>query len=75
MNYKELIYLQLTKGAATYNSRKGCCMNGKKIWKGLLGEKHLLGKLVYLFVKNTVNEADTWGSFSNSFSPNTGQKI
>ena len=34
-NYKELICLQQTKGADTYNSKKGCCMNGKTIWKSL----------------------------------------
>ena len=33
----------------------------KKIWKSLLGEKHLLGKPVYFSVKNTANNADTWG--------------
>ena len=34
----------------------------KKIWKSLLGEKHLLGKPVYFSIKNTANNADTWGS-------------
>ena len=38
---------------------KGCCMNGKKIWKSLLNEKHLLGKPVPFSVKNTANNADT----------------
>ena len=36
-------------------------MNGKKIWKSLLGEKHLLGKHVHFSVKNTVNNADHIG--------------
>ena len=48
------------KGAGTYNSKKGCCMKGKKIWKGLFGEKHLLGKPVHFPVNNTANNADTW---------------
>ena len=33
----------------------------KKIWKSLLGEKHLLGKPVHFSVKNTANNAKTWG--------------
>ena len=48
------------KGARTYNSKKGCYMNGKKIWKSLLGEKYLLGRPVHFSVKNTANNADTW---------------
>ena len=36
-------------------------MKGKKILKSLLGKKHLLGKPVHFSVKNTVNNADTWG--------------
>ena len=36
-------------------------MNRKKIWKSLLGEKYLLGKPVHFSVKNTANNADTWG--------------
>ena len=49
------------KGAVTYNSKKGCCVNGKKIWKSLLGKKYLLGKSVHFSVKNTANNANTWG--------------
>ena len=52
--------------AGTYNSKKGCYMNGKKIWKSLLGEKHLLGKLFHFFLKNTANNADTLG-FTQQF--------
>ena len=47
-NHKELIRLQ-TKGASTYDSKKGCCMNGKKIRESFFGEKHLLGKTCSLF--------------------------
>ena len=36
-------------------------MNGKKIWKSLLGEKYLLGKPVPFSVKSTINNADIWG--------------
>ena len=46
------------KGAGTYNSKKGCCMNGKKIWNSLSDEKYLLGKSVHFSVKNTANNAD-----------------
>ena len=49
------------KGAGTYNSKKGYCMNGKKEWKSLLDENYLLGKLVHFSIKNTANNADTWG--------------
>ena len=42
-------------------------MNGKKIWKSLFGEKHLLGKPVHFSVKNTANNADTWGFIQQSF--------
>ena len=55
------------KGAGTYNSKKVFCMNGKKIWKSLLGEKHLLGKPVHFSVKNTSNNADTWGFIQQFF--------
>ena len=55
------------KGAGTYNSKKGCYMKGKKIWKSLLGEKHLLGKSVHFSVKNTANNADTWGFIQQYF--------
>ena len=39
----------------------------KKIWKSLLGEKHILGKSVHFSVKNTVNNADTWGFIQQFF--------
>ena len=56
------------KGAGTYNSKKGCYMNGKiKIWKSLLGENHLLGKPIHFSVKNTSNNADTWGFIQQFF--------
>ena len=54
------------KGAGTYKSKKGCCMNGKKIRKSLLSEKHLLGKPIHFSVKNTANNADTCG-FTQQF--------
>ena len=47
------------KGAGTYNSKKGCCMNGKKIWKSLLGKNYHFGKPVHFSIKNTANNADT----------------
>ena len=39
----------------------------KKIWKSLLGEKHLLGKPTHFSVKNTANNADTWGFIRQFF--------
>ena len=57
MNYKELICLQ--QKCWNLQLKKGCCMNGKKIWKSLLGEKHLVGKPVHFSVKNIANNADT----------------
>ena len=39
----------------------------KKIWKSLVGEKHLLGKPVNFSVKNTTNNADTWGFIQQFF--------
>ena len=57
MNYKELICLQQTKVMVLTTKKKGCCMNEKKIWKSLLGEKHLLEKPVHFSVKNNT---DTW---------------
>ena len=39
----------------------------KKIWKSLLGEKHLLGKPVHFFIKNTANNANTWGFIQQFF--------
>ena len=37
------------KGARTYDSKSGCCMNGKKDLKKKLGEKYHLGKPVNFF--------------------------
>ena len=39
----------------------------KKIWKSLLGKKHLLGKTVHFSVKNTANNADTRGIIQQFF--------
>ena len=60
MNYKELICLQQTKVLVLISQKGVLCEWEKKIWKSLLGEKHLLGKPVHFSVKNTVNNADTW---------------
>ena len=67
MIYKELIYLQRTKELEVTTQKMGCCMNGKKIWKSLLSEKRLLGKPPHFSVKNTVNNADTWGFIQQFF--------
>ena len=40
---------------------------GKKILKSLLGEKHFLGKPVHFSVKNTANNASTWGFIPQFF--------
>ena len=39
----------------------------KKIWKSLLGEKNLLGKPAHFSIKNTANNADTWGFLQQIF--------
>ena len=39
----------------------------KRIWKSLLDEKHLLGKLVQFSIKNTANNADIWGFIQQLF--------
>ena len=39
----------------------------KKLWKSLLGEKHLLGKPVHFSVKNTASIVDTRGFIQQSF--------
>ena len=39
----------------------------KKNWKSLLGKKHLLGKPVHFAIKNTANNADTWGFIHQFF--------
>ena len=67
MNYKELVCLQQTKALVITTKKKWCCMNGKKISKSLLGEKHLLGKPVHFPIKNTENNADTWGFIQQYF--------
>ena len=45
MNYKELIYLQRTKEQVLTTQKRGVVWIEKKIWKSLLGKKHLLGNL------------------------------
>ena len=67
MNCKELICLLQTKELVFTTQKKGCCMDGKKIWKSLLGEKHLLGKPFHFSIKNTANNADTWGFIQQFF--------
>ena len=57
------------KGAGTYNSKKGVLHEWKK------DLEYLLGKPIHFSVKNTTNNADTWGSFSNSFSTYIGLQI
>ena len=47
--------------------KKGFCVNGKKIWKSLLGKKHLLEKPVHFSIKSTANNADTWGLIQQFF--------
>ena len=50
MNCKELTYFQQTnKGAGTYNSEKGCCMNGKKDLGESFRRKTSLRKTCSLF--------------------------
>ena len=66
MNYKELICLQQRKELVLTTQKNGCCMNGKNDWKSLLGENYLLEKPVHFSVKNTANNADTWG-FTQQF--------
>ena len=67
INYKELIYLQQTKVLILITQKKGVVWIKKMIWKSLLGEKHLLGKPVHFSVKNTANNADTWGFIQQFF--------
>ena len=47
--------------------KRGVVWMEKKIWKSLFGEKHLFGKLVHVSVKNTANNADTWGFIQQFF--------
>ena len=61
MNYKKLTCLQRTKELVLTTEKNDSYMNGKKIWKSLFGEKHLLGKPVQFSVKNTANNTDTRG--------------
>ena len=61
------------KGDGTYNSKKDCCMNGKKILKSLLGEKYLLGKTCSLFRIQRIMQTHG-GSFSISFGTCIGQQ-
>ena len=39
----------------------------KNVWKSRLGEKYLLGKPAHFSVKNTANNADTWGFIQQFF--------
>ena len=56
------------KEAGTYNSKKGVLYEWqKKIWKTPLDEKYLWGKTVNFSIKNTVNNADTWGFIQQFF--------
>ena len=66
MNYKELICLQRTRGWYLQLKKRGVVWMEKKIWESFLGEKYILGKPVHFSVKNTANNADSLGSFSNS---------
>ena len=61
MNYKELICFQQTKVQVVATQKRAVVWMEKKIWKSLLGEKHLLGNPVHFSVKNTANNADTGG--------------
>ena len=42
-------------------------MNGKKIWKSHLGENYLFGKPIHFSIRNTANNADTWGFIQQFF--------
>ena len=55
------ICLQRTKELLLTTKKRGIVWMEKKIRKSLLGEKYLLGKPVHFSVKNTANNADTWG--------------
>ena len=66
MNYKEVICLQRTNELVLTTQKKGVEWMGKR-FGSLLGEKYLLGKPVHFSVKNTVNDADTWGFIQQFF--------
>ena len=42
-------------------TKKGVLYKGKKKWNSLLGEKYLWRKPIHFSVKNTVNNANSWG--------------
>ena len=68
MNYKKLICLQQTKVLVLRTKKKRSVVwMEKKIRKSLFGEKYLLGKPVHFSVKNTANNADTWGFIQQYF--------
>ena len=74
MNYKELVS-STNKGAGTYNSKKGCCMNGKKIWK-VSSAKNISWENLITFPSRIQRIMQThWGSFGNSFSTCIRQQI
>ena len=74
MNYNELMS-STNRVPLLTTHKKGCCMNGKKICESLLGEKYLSGKPVHFYVKNTANNADTWGVHSAILSAFTANSI
>ena len=56
------------KGAGTYNSKKRVLYEWiKKDLEESLRRKTSLGKTVHFFVKNTANNADTWGFIPQFF--------
>ena len=68
MNYKELICLQQTKVLVLTTQKKDLLYERKKkTFESLLGEKYFLGKPVHILVKNTANNADTWGFIQQFF--------
>ena len=61
------------KGAGTYNSKMGCCMNGKKIWKSLKA-KNISRENLFTSPSRIPRTMQTHrGSFGNSFSTCIGQ--
>ena len=66
MNYKELICLQ-QKSYRYLQLKKGLLYEWKKDLEESLGEKYLSGKPVHFSVKNTANDADTWGFIQQFF--------
>ena len=64
---QELICLQQTKELVLITHKRGVVSVEKKIWKSLIGKKHPLEKPVHFYIKNTVNNADTWGFIQQFF--------